>query len=89
MILYAFKKPIFVVDTYTRRIFGRLGIVDKDASYEDTQRLVHNHVPQEKDGSTLFYNEFHALLVELAKRHCKTKPICECCPLKQRCEASR
>lgn len=86
MILYAFSKPIFVVDAYTRRIFGRVGIAKKDATYADIQDLVHTHVPQDKDGSTLFYKEFHALLVELAKRHCRTKPVCAGCPARPVCQ---
>lgn len=28
---------------------------------------------------------FHALLVELAKRNCKTKPVCAGCPLRDQC----
>ena len=89
MILYAFSKPIFVVDAYTRRIFGRLGVAKKDATYDDVQSLVHTSVPQDKEGSTLFYNEFHALLVELAKRHCRTRPVCEGCPARPTCKQGR
>jgi len=31
------------------------------------------------------YNEFHALIVEHAKVHCKSIPICEECPLIEIC----
>ncbi len=34
MLLYAFERPVFVIDAYTRRLFGRLGLVDEGASYE-------------------------------------------------------
>jgi endonuclease-3 related protein len=32
------------------------------------------------------YNEFHALLVQHAKTHCKSKPICDRCPLFDLCK---
>jgi len=31
------------------------------------------------------YKEFHALIVELAKRHCKARPDCNECPLDSHC----
>ncbi|MFC1755572.1 endonuclease III domain-containing protein [Thermoproteota archaeon] len=39
ILLYAFDKPIFVVDAYTKRIFSRLRIIPKDSGYNDMQRL--------------------------------------------------
>jgi endonuclease-3 related protein len=38
ILLYAFERPVFVIDAYTRRIFMRLGLVDECAGYE-TLRL--------------------------------------------------
>ncbi|PKL71003.1 MAG: endonuclease III, partial [Methanobacteriales archaeon HGW-Methanobacteriales-2] len=35
ILLYAYKKPEFVVDAYTRRIFSHLGLVDEKISYLD------------------------------------------------------
>ena len=31
------------------------------------------------------YNEFHALIVELGKQFCRTKPLCGNCPLRKDC----
>ncbi|MBL7170908.1 MAG: endonuclease III domain-containing protein [Candidatus Omnitrophica bacterium] len=77
ILLYAGKKPVFVVDAYTRRIFECAGIVPRGASYEDIQRLFMKNLPRD----TQIYNEYHALIVRLGKDICKTKPQCSICPL--------
>lgn len=82
ILLYAFGRPHFVIDAYTRRIFARLGLVDKDAKYDAVQAIFHENVPR----NILIYQEFHALIVEHAKRHCRTKPLCEGCSLLRHCQ---
>ena len=78
ILLYALGKPVFVVDAYTKRIFSRHGLTEEDASYEKVQTLVHEHFPP--DVRSL--NQFHALLVETAKRFCRKKAgQCGECPL--------
>lgn len=81
--LYAFGKPIFVVDAYTRRIFSRLGIFEgSDLSYQEVQRLFMENL----DHDVMKFNEYHALLVRLGKTHCtKRDPDCPGCPLKAIC----
>jgi endonuclease-3 related protein len=81
MLLYAFDKPIFVVDAYARRIFYRIGYSMPEA-YDPFRNLVEDVLPKE----LVLYNEFHALLVEHAKEHCKATPICVGCPLVDSCE---
>ncbi len=81
IILYAAKKPIFVIDAYTKRIFSRIGLYPENVSYENAQNLFMTNLPHK----TELFNEYHALLVELAKKHCKTKPDCNTCPLKKKC----
>lgn len=79
ILLYAADKPIFIVDAYTKRIFYRLGIIDNEnMSYQALQNFVHQHLK----ANVHFHNEFHALLVKLGKEFCRTKPLCEKCPLK-------
>lgn len=79
ILLYAFNKPIFVVDAYTKRIFVRLRIAPKDSSYEDLQRLFMKNL---KLDARLF-NEYHALIVKLGKDYCKkSKPKCAICPIR-------
>lgn len=77
ILLYGLRKPIFVVDAYTKRILSRHGLVSEKASYEDLQTLFMKHLtPDER-----LYNEYHALLVHLGKTVCKKIPECDRCPL--------
>ena len=78
MLLYAFNKPVFVIDAYTKRIFSRIGI--KDVSYDALQELFHSKLKKD------VFNEYHALLIEHAKRHCKKKPVCKDCPVYSICK---
>jgi endonuclease-3 related protein len=68
--LYAYKQPEFVVDAYTKRIFTHLGIVDEKISYIKLKNLFQFHLP----GSIPVYQEYHALIVEHAKKHYSRKP---------------
>lgn len=78
ILLYALDKPVFVVDAYTKRIFSRHKMVESDAPYEAVQRLFMSHLSADDK----LYNEYHALLVKLAKDHCKkTKKRCKECPI--------
>jgi endonuclease-3 related protein len=77
MLLYALEKPVFVVDAYTRRIFGRLTIISGGEPYEEIRTLFESNLPAE------IYNQYHALIVQTAKDFCKKRnPLCSECPLK-------
>jgi len=84
ILLYAFKKPVFVVDAYTRRIFGRLGLLSGGEGYEEIRAWVERAATESVRGSlAAWYNQFHALLVNLGKDFCKkSAPRCAACPLK-------
>ncbi|MBT4499616.1 MAG: endonuclease III domain-containing protein [Gemmatimonadetes bacterium] len=82
ILLYAARYPFFVVDAYTRRIFGRLGLFDPDLNYAAIQSIFMDHLPQEVQ----LFDEYHALLVRLAVTYCKTRPQCENCCLQELCE---
>ena len=77
ILLYAGGRPTFVVDAYTRRILRRHYLIEGDESYEAIRTLFHKSLPA--DATML--NEYHALLVELGKRHCRTRAQCDGCPL--------
>jgi len=81
ILLYALGFKIFVVDAYTRRILERLGIISGKESYQDIQDIFHGRFK----GDIRDYREFHALIVVLGKDVCRTKPLCDICPLKKRC----
>ena len=81
ILLYALNKPVFVVDVYTRRVLGRHGLVKDSASYDEVQKIFMQNV----QNKVKLYNEYHALLVRLAKEFClKNKPRCSPCPLNSR-----
>ena len=76
IILYAGNKPIFVIDTYTRRIIDRLGLSPRPNSYPACQKLFMTSLPAD----AALFNEYHALLVRLAKETCRKQPLCaQCC----------
>ena len=81
ILLYAFRRPEFVVDAYTKRLFARLGLIE-NLSYLETKRFFESNL---KHDASLF-QEFHALIVEHAKRHCRSKPLCEGCCLRNICK---
>lgn len=86
ILLYAGQRPSFVVDAYTRRIFGRLGLLRGGESYAQVRALFMSHLPHEVD----LFNEYHALIVELAKTFCrKRSPRCAACPLQTGCRHGR
>ena len=77
ILLYACGKTVFVIDAYTRRIFGRHGLVDAVAGYEELRAFFETNV--EKDLHR--YQEYHGLIVWTGKDFCRKKPRCEDCPL--------
>lgn len=82
ILLYACKNPVFVIDSYTKRIFSRLGFCKESINYDELQRLFHKNL----ENNHKLFNEFHALIVEHAKRFCRKKPLCNNCPIKTNCE---
>ena len=70
MVLYAFHRPVFVVDAYTRRLCGRLGLLDHQAGYE----TIRHAFEQALGPDVTLFNEYHALIVRHAKAVCCSKP---------------
>jgi len=77
ILLYACGKPVFVVDAYTRRIFGRHGLVDPNTGYEGLRAFFETHFAPDLHR----YKEYHGLIVWAGKDFCRTGPRCEGCPL--------
>jgi endonuclease-3 related protein len=82
ILLYAYNKPVFVIDAYTKRIFSRIGMCSGKCGYDELQNIFHKSLPKKAK----LYNECHALLVELAKQHCKKTPACKNCPVYSSCK---
>ena len=81
ILVYAFGRPVFVVDAYARRILSRYGWADGDERYDRLSAAVADTLGH--DAAML--GELHALLVEHGKRHCRPTPRCTGCPLAARC----
>ena len=80
ILLYAFDIPVFVIDTYTKRMLLRHGVIEENADYDSIQSLFHQYLPRD----AYLYNEFHALFVKLGKEYClKKSPKCDKCPIKK------
>lgn len=79
--LYAAGRRAGIGDAYARRILSRYGFRNAD-TYEGARNLIEN----ELSGGVKEMNDFHALLVEHAKRSCrKNHPLCEGCVLSRKC----
>jgi endonuclease-3 related protein len=81
IILYAASKPVFVVDAYTRRIISRIGLALDSHNYSAYQAFFRDNLPADVG----LFNEYHALLVQLAKDVCRQRPICPRCCLNSLC----
>jgi endonuclease III related protein len=80
ILLYAGSHPVFVVDAYTHRIFGRHGLVDGKPDYERVRTFFEASIPRD----FALFNEFHALIVNTGKNWCrKSAPRCDVCPLRE------
>lgn len=78
ILLYAYRQPEFVVDAYTRRIFSHLHLVDEKIKYLELKNLFQTSLPEDVPE----YQEYHALIVEHAKRFYSKKPYGVGDPLK-------
>jgi endonuclease-3 related protein len=81
ILLYAYQRPVFVIDAYTRRLGARLGLLDGELPYEALRGIFEQRLPPD----TALYNEYHALIVRHAKETCRPRPKCEACFLKAAC----
>ena len=75
ILLYAFNKPIFVIDAYTRRIAQRHLHLDGTLHYDILQKIFMDALPAD----VAIYNEYHALIVALCKDSCHKSACGEIC----------
>ncbi|MFC1974229.1 endonuclease III domain-containing protein [Chloroflexota bacterium] len=81
IILYAARKPVFVIDAYTRRLFRRLSFSLSGSSYNAFQALFMDNLPVDEG----IFQEYHALIVQHSKAVCKKYPLCNKCCLSNIC----
>lgn len=75
---YAFARPVFVVDAYARRLFGRF--LGEKVSDQMLKRRCESELQ-----SVDRLNELHALIVVHSQRRCGTDPECAACGLIDAC----
>lgn len=75
ILLYAFSKPVFVIDAYTRRVAERHLGLDGSVHYDILQKIFMDALPAD----TALYGEYHALILALCKESCKKKQCGNIC----------
>ena len=85
ILLYAAGRPVFVVDAYTARIMGRLGLAPESTDYHRLQSLFTDNLAP----NTALWGEFHGLIVRLGKEVCRPTPRCPECCLNSLCRRAR
>ena len=84
MLLYAFGRPVVVIDEYLRRLMKRL---DHGSAIPEDAVLRRRVADEISDAAGL--NELHALVVEHGKQLCKRTPHCRACTLRRHCAFAR
>ncbi len=79
MILYAAGKATFVVDTYTRRILLRHGLIGGGESYDAIKEMFESLLPVD----VRLWNDYHAQFVAVGKGFCRPVARCKGCPLER------
>lgn len=77
ILLYAGRHRSFVIDAYTRRVLRRHRLIDGDEPYESLREMMKGAIRLDLG----VFGEYHALLVQVAKEHCRVRARCEGCPL--------
>ena len=86
ILLYAFGRPVFVIDAYTRRLFERLCLLDGGEPYE----ALRVRFEQALGPDPALFNEYHALIVRHVKGICRARaPRCDACCLAAECPFPR
>lgn len=81
ILLFALDRPVFVIDAYTRRLLQRHGLARGDEPYETLRRGFERALPPDPG----LFKEYHALIVEHAKRACRKRALCDQCGLSGTC----
>ena len=81
ILLYALEQPVFVIDTYTRRLLQRYRLASGDEPYESLRAGFERAL----QGDVHTYQQYHALIVMHAKEVCRKAPVCGSCGLAADC----
>lgn len=81
ILLYALDRPVFVIDTYTRRLLQRYRLARGDEPYDELRQGFESALGLDVE----LFKQFHALIVVHAKAACRKAPVCPGCVLEARC----
>ena len=84
-ILLTFKAdvPVIPIDTHIERVAKRLGLVGRNAGYEEIRRRLESFVPPNERAL------FHLALIKFGREICRARnPACDVCPLSDVCSSS-
>lgn len=85
--LYAAGHRTFVIDAYTRRLSGRLGLgPDGAGGYTAWQRYFEDALADEDAAA---FQRYHGYIVLHCKARCRPTPVCNGCPLRAECTYDR
>ena len=85
ILLYALRMPSFVVDSYTKRVFSRLGDLEERASHAVCRSLFTDNLPEDRE----LFSEYHGLIVRHANVACRKRPVCHGCCLLDICPTGK
>ena len=81
IILYAARKPVFVIDNYTQRLTGRLGWKIEPHNYEGHRAAFEALLAPNVE----LFGEYHALIDHHCNRTCTKTPKCGECTIADIC----
>ena len=88
ILLYAFRRPVFVADAYALRLLARAGWLDR-AGLPARYAPVHRAVGDAFGDDPAALAALHALIVEHGKALCRARPRCGDCFLSAACATGR
>lgn len=80
ILVYAFYRPSFVIDAYTRRFLSRLG-----HSFSD-DTAIREFMVSVLPRDARLYGWYHWLILDHCISCCRKSPVCGACPLREYCE---
>lgn len=81
ILLFAARRATLVIDTYAVRTWSRVGLLEEDVDREALRAALMEALNPDAE----FAAEYHALLIQHGKNHCRARPLCGDCPLRGEC----
>ena len=79
ILLYAFERPVFVIDAYTRRLLQAFELIGGSEGYETLRHAFESALGPDVE----LFKEYHALIVRHAKEKCSDTEECRHCQVLQ------